>query len=46
MYLRYLIQYHRSADTESDLSGLEMSSLGKVQEDLPDVLMGQLGEFL
>jgi hypothetical protein len=41
--LRYLIQYHLSADTGSDLFGLEMSSLGKGQEDLPDVLMGQLG---
>jgi hypothetical protein len=32
-----------SADTGSDLSGLEMSSLWKGQKDLPDVLMGQLG---
>jgi hypothetical protein len=28
------------------LSGLETSSLGKVQEDLPDVLMGLLGRIL
>jgi hypothetical protein len=38
--LRYLIQHYLSADTESNLSGSEVSSLRKVQEDLPDVLEG------
>jgi hypothetical protein len=43
--LRYLIQYHLSADTESDLSGSEVLSLRRVQEDLPNVPMGQSGRI-